>query len=282
MTDRPPPPPGLPRFLIIGAMKAGTTTLYGDLQKQGGAALPPEKEPEDLLHAAVLSEAGTEAYRRKFAGLAGLPGEASTAYAKRPDHAAAGHARALLGPDLKLIYLLRDPIERMISHYKHEVGMGRETRDLNTALRQQSAYRNYSRYSWQLAPWQAHYGSSQILILHFEDYVADRQAGLQTVCDFLGLGPVAHAPSGVSNASGGKAVARRGSLAHRFSRSRFYQYRLKPYLGTALRDRLKGAVSEKVSLPETRLDPALRAELETFFAGDPLAARALRRRRAPA
>ena len=268
----------LPNFLIIGAMKAGTTTLYDDLQGQQGVAFPPEKEPEDLAHDRILTEAGLADYKRKFAGLtAELIGEGSTAYTKRPDSSAAETALSVLGPDLKLIYLLRDPIGRMISHYKHEYGLGRETRDLNTALRETSAYRDYSRYSWQLEPWQALFGNDNILILHFEDYMADRKAGLQKACDFLGAGPVEKSPSGARNVSDGKAVTRRGSFAHRFSKSRFYQYQIKPLLGNALRDRLKKLVSRKVVLQPMQLEPALRSELEAFFATDLLASQASRR-----
>lgn len=268
----------LPHFLIIGAMKAGTTTLYDDLLKQPGVAMPPEKEPEDLVNDHVLTDAGTRTYARRFTGLSGLLGEASTAYTKRPDFTGTPQrAHTLLGPELKLIYLLRDPVARMVSQYKHEYGMERETRPLNEALREEASYRDYSRYSWQLEPWLAQFGETNVLVLHFEEYVAKRREGLQQVCDFLGAGQVQSDPSGHRNASDGKAVTRRGSMAHRFAQSRLYQYGLKPMLGNAARDRLKGIVSRKVALPETKLDPELRAELETFFAKDTLAAEAMRR-----
>lgn len=57
----------LPGFLIIGAMKAGTTTLYEDLLAVTGVYLPPEKEPNDLIHSDVETPAGRAVFTKGFA-----------------------------------------------------------------------------------------------------------------------------------------------------------------------------------------------------------------------
>ena len=267
----------LPQFLIIGAMKAGTTTLYDDLNRHPDIFMPPEKEPEDLIYDRVLTDEGLATYKRKFSAEFKLLGEASTAYTKWPDYEAASRARSVLGPDIKIIYIVRNPIERMISHYKHEFGMGREKRTLSQALSQDDKYRNYSRYSWQLEKWKEHFPKERIMTIYFEEYTRGRQCGLDKVCEFLDVDSIEVVPNVVRNASDGKLIAKRGSLAHRFATSSVYQYKIKPYLGNTIRDRLKKLTSDVAELPETILNPDVQERMENFFYDDPLALEALRR-----
>ena len=90
----------LPKFLIIGAMKAGTTTLYEDLLQIPALWLPPQKEPEDLIHPEVETAQGLRVYEQKFARCpsGAIAGDASTAYAKRPTYEGVA-ARAVEAPD---------------------------------------------------------------------------------------------------------------------------------------------------------------------------------------
>src|SRR5262245_34426917 len=76
-----------PDFLIVGAMKAGTTSLHRDLNLHPQIFLPEEKEPEGLCHDRVLSARGRRRYARLFRpSRAGqMRGEASTAYTKLPE-----------------------------------------------------------------------------------------------------------------------------------------------------------------------------------------------------
>lgn len=255
----------LPGFLIIGAMKAGTTTLYEDLRGVPGLYLPPEKEPDDLAYAAIETPEGLAAYALKFkaAPAGALIGEASTSYAKRPTYdGVAARAKTLLGPDLKIIYFTRDPVKRIVSQYHHLWGLGLETRPLNEAVLNDPTYVDYSRYDWQLEPWHAAFPEAQIFVAKFEDYLADKATMLDAICAFLGTdGRVTQVDNTHRNASAGKLVTREGSIWRRVSSSRFYQYKVKPLLPTGLRDTLKGLVLSKAATMDETLTADTRAVL---------------------
>ncbi|NVK56129.1 MAG: sulfotransferase domain-containing protein [Alteromonadaceae bacterium] len=266
----------LPSFLIIGAMKAGTTTLYEDLLGIEGIWLPPQKEPDDLAHAEVETPAGLDVYRRKYAGCpaGALSGDASTAYAKLPTYPGVPRrALQVLGPDIKIIYMTRDPVKRIVSQYHHLWGLGIESRPMNRALLEDAQYVAYSRYSWQLAPWVEVFGRSNVMVVRFEDYLADRPAELARIAAFLGREAGGFRPDETHrNKSDGKRAARQGSLMQRFGRSRFYLFGIKPLIPTGLRDKVKALVLPKTRKMEEKLSEETRAALEARLAEDPLAA----------
>lgn len=180
-----------PGFLIVGAMKAGTTTLYHDLGAHPDVCLPERKEPEILTR---LEDPGAilAAYARYFrtAREGQLLGEASTAYTKRPDQeGVAERARTLLGPAVKILQLRRDPVDRAVSHYRHDLQFGTVEGDFADAVRTIPRYTEYGRYDWQIAPWIAAFGSRNVLTLELEQYASDRRSGLDQVFQFLGLDP---------------------------------------------------------------------------------------------
>lgn len=179
----------LPNFLIIGAMKSGTTTLYRDLYAFPEIFLPEEKEPENLASDRVYEPAGLKDYARLFAaaGDDAIKGEASTAYTKHPIvKDCARRAKDLLGKELRLVYLVRDPIQRTISHLKHDLVEGAITEDFASALRAHERFITYSDYPRQLAVWLEHFPLSQIRVVKFEDYLANREAEVAAIAQFLG------------------------------------------------------------------------------------------------
>lgn len=255
----------LPSFLIVGAMKAGTTTLYEDLLHVPGLYLPPEKEPDDLADPDVETPTGRARYEAKFAACppGAMAGEASTAYAKRPTfEGVALRAREILGDELKVIYLTRDPVRRIISQYHHLWGLSLEHRPLNRAVLEDETYVAYSRYDWQLEPWRAVYPADQILVLSFEEYVADRMNSLRRVCAFLGVAAPEVVDETHRNASDGKRVVLHNSAWARIGHSDFYMYQIKPLLPTGLRDLIKTLVLPRARPMSEELAPATRAELE--------------------
>jgi hypothetical protein len=94
-------------------------------------------------------------------------------------------------PDVKLIYAVRDPVDRMVSHYLHVRGLGRERRSLSDVLRSprltSSAYLLRSCYWLQLQEYLAWFEASQILIVPFEQLVRERRKTLSRVFRFLGV-----------------------------------------------------------------------------------------------
>ncbi|WP_396593044.1 sulfotransferase family protein [Brevundimonas sp. R86498] len=240
MTERVP----LPDFLIVGAMKAGTTTLYRDLSLHPDIHMPAEKEPETL----VGFDGDLARIRRDYASLfrfapaGSVRGEASTAYTKRPLYeGVAARAREVCGPALRIIYLRRDPVKRIVSHYKHAVGLGQTDLPFDAAVRTDPLYVSISRYDWQISPWIEAFGEDAVLQLEFETYVRDRQGVTKRACAHLGVDPE-RLPSvdadAAFNASDYKPVARAG-LARAIVESRLYQRLAKPLLPEALRERAR-------------------------------------------
>ena len=259
-----------PDFLIIGAMKAGTTTLYRDLEHHPQLFLPPEKEPDTLVRFGDDMAAIEADYASLFGGALGgqLRGEASTSYTKRPDHeGVAERAFRLCGEGLKLIFLARDPVNRAVSHYRHDFGLGYVEEPLSEALRAYPHYAAYSAYEWQLASWRERFGPDRLLLLDFEDYVENRSATLERVCSFLEIDPARLADpkeDRAFNSSEGKPVAK--GLVLTFVTSRFYQRRLKPLVPWGLRDWFMHRFLPKAGTVREKIDPQTETDLRQRIA----------------
>lgn len=190
MTEMP-----LPTFLVIGAMKAGTTSLYEYLRAHPSVFMPSEKEPEFFSEPERWSK-GLAWYSSLFAPGSRHPvrGEASTGYTRHPRFPETPARIASTLPDAKLVYLVRDPIERMVSHYRHSVLLGREKRSVDDALLGGGGYLDTSRYGLQLHRYLEHFPTSQILVVFSEDLRERRLPTLQRIITFLAADPSAIVP----------------------------------------------------------------------------------------
>jgi hypothetical protein len=94
-------------------------------------------------------------------------------------------------PGARLIYVVRDPVERLVSHYKHLYAEGNETRPISVALADFSerSYINDSRYYRNLAPFLDVFPRERVLILSADDLKHERQATLRRVFEFVGVDP---------------------------------------------------------------------------------------------
>ena len=240
----------LPDFLIIGAMKAGTTSLYRDMLVNSAVFMPTEKEPADLLTDGVRTPAGRRAYARHFerAKPDQICGEASTGYTKLPDlPGVPERAMRVLGDRLKVIYVVREPVSRIISQHHHERISGKIACGIDEAVRRYSRFVDYSRYAMQITPWLETLGPQQALIVHFETYVKDRLETVATVSRFLGIEPncdpiradVAY------NRSEGKPVPK-GPLA-RVRTNPLYRSLVRPMLSASAREKLRTILLPKSS-----------------------------------
>tara|TARA_B100002052_G_scaffold89187_1_gene82051 strand:- start:846 stop:1736 length:891 start_codon:yes stop_codon:yes gene_type:complete len=236
----------LPSFLIVGAMKAGTTTLFGDLASHPEVSPPDNKEPGDLNDDEVLTPQGRARYERHFrrcsAGKSTF--EASTYYTMLPQHQGSPRrAHSVLGSDLKVIYIVREPIARAISHHHHGMDSGFWEPDINKVILEDNRLIDYSRYFQQIEPWLETFGREQVMVLHFESYIANRVAMVEAVQDFLGLkrrGDLV-AKESVANRSQGKLLD--NSLSRRLSSNPLYRNIVRPFLPTNLKHRAKQLVT---------------------------------------
>ena len=131
----------LPDFLIIGAQKAGTSSLFSYLA-QHPKIMPSSKKEVHYFDGGLQEAVDTYAlgenwyrshfpYRTRLAQEEALTFEASPQYLYSP---LVPQRIASRLPDAKLLAVLRNPVERAISHYYHEVRMGRENRPIEMAL----------------------------------------------------------------------------------------------------------------------------------------------------
>lgn len=255
-----------PDFLIVGAMKAGTTTLYRDLCLHPDIYMPPEKEPETLVKLGSSAERMTRDYASlfRFAPAGAVLGEASTAYTKRPMYeGVAERAKQVCGPDLRIVYLRRDPVKRIISHYKHAFGSGETNLSFEEAVKADPLYVAISRYDWQIQPWLDTFGPAAVLQIAFEDYVKDRHGIARLVCGHIGadlerLPPVDE--EAAFNVSDNKPIAH-SRLTQAVVASRLYQRVAKPLIPASLRDHARSTLLPKAPPVEVRLSPSLTAWL---------------------
>ena len=263
----------VPDFLVIGAMKAGTTTLYRDLERHPDVFLPQEKEPETLVRFGDDAAAIARDYRSLFRGARPdqVRGEASTAYTKRPDaEGVAQRALDICGPGLRIVYLMRDPVRRLVSHYRHEYGLGETDLAFADALVRHDRYFDYGRYAWQIEPWLAAFPRENFLFLDFEAYVADRPAALDLVCRHVGIDPVRMPEpeeARAFNKSEGKPVAR--GLAGRLVGSPLYQRGLKRVVPRMLREKAMNTLLPRARDATADLSSETENELRARFADEP-------------
>lgn len=178
----------LPNFLVIGAMKGGTTALYKLLCTRPDVYMPAVKEP-DFFAIDRVWQHGVNWYADMFrdAGQAVALGEASTSYSKCTEFPGVAARIAKVLPHVRLIYVLRHPIERAISMYHHNVLMRRESDPIDQALLHRAMYLDASRYAMQIKQYLDLFERSQLLVVKSEDLRSAPQQTLERVADFLGL-----------------------------------------------------------------------------------------------
>ena len=250
-----PPKEPLADFLVIGAMKSATTTLYQDLSLNPRIYLAV-KELGLLKSPAVVSESGRKAYAAHFAAAkAGqVCGDISTEYSKSPDYPdTAVHARQVLGENAKIIYMVREPVARLLSHHQHMMnarGAEQMGEDINAEIDKRAELINYSRYAMQLAPWMENFGRKNIHVIVFEQYVRNRTQVANAVCDFLGVPRVDLQIDG-EGANRGESRRVANKLWAAIITSRFYRSGLRGMLPTSVRQMfaktlLKPAVQRRI------------------------------------
>lgn len=256
----------LPDFLIIGAMKCGTTTLQAQLAAQPGIFMTEPKEPNFFSDDAIYARS-LDWYERLFVNAASgdLKGEASTHYTKLPIYPDSLPRLAAVLERPKLIYLIRNPIVRAVSHYIHEWTQGIMPGDIEAAFDLHPELVDYGRYGMQITPYAETFGVENIFLSSLEVMNRDPQDLLDRVGAFLGYpGPLTWQ----------EEQAHMNVSAERFRRLPLQGLILDNPVATvlrrtlvpkALRDRIRKSRQMTVR-PE--LTPTLTRKLETIFAED--------------
>lgn len=179
-----------PDFIIIGAMKSATSTLHEQLALQPDFYMSTPKEPFYFSDDEVFSM-GRDWYLNLFSNAEPnqLCGESSTHYTKLPDYPDTIKRMKSELPKLKLIYVLRHPVERLISHYIHQWSQNIFRCDINEAIDRHDELVNYSRYAYQIQPYIEAYGRENILFIFNEALRVRPQVELERVAMFLDIAP---------------------------------------------------------------------------------------------
>lgn len=184
--------PNKPNLFIIGAMKSGTTSLHNYLDLHSRIAMSREKEPGYFLKDTHSSEEESE-YLRLFANkqIYAYCGESSTHYTKLPIHQGVAKRIRAFNPSAKLIYIMRNPLERTISHYWHavrDIDHGGEPRPILRAIAECPEYLAFSHYAMQLRPYLDLFARDALYTLTFEKLIQDPDAEVNKIFAWLGLG----------------------------------------------------------------------------------------------
>lgn len=187
----------LPTFFIVGAAKAGTTSLYHCLDQHPQIQVSPVKEPHFFAPAenGIPSPPGRieslEEYEQLFDPSFEARGEASQSYTNFPRRNRIPERIEELVPDARFLYLVRDPIARTVSHYRHWVATGKECRPLRDVLKDPYYPYSYltchSLYARQLELYLRRFPEEQIMVIDQADLLADPQSTLRKVFAFLAV-----------------------------------------------------------------------------------------------
>lgn len=176
-------------FMMIGAQKSGTTGLAAQLAAHPEICFSRIKEPAFFNEVEAWRERLDE-YEQLFEPRPGqLLGEASTMYTFLPEWPETPSRLFEYNPDLKLIYIMRQPVERIVSQYAHNYVRGLVKDEPEMAVTTDPTYINRSRYGVQIRPYLELFGPENMLLLIFEEYIADPDGTLAQVARFLDLDP---------------------------------------------------------------------------------------------
>jgi hypothetical protein len=234
----------LPNFFIIGAAKAGTTSLHNYLAGHPDIAMAPWKELTFFQDPAYME--WLPLYRQQFPTDSAIRGESSTHYTRTPALPGVAGRMASLVPDARLVYLVRDPVERAIASYREERFHVNDRRTIAAAFSDLAdpfnPYVAASRYADQLSEYLKHFPREQILVLEMTALRDDREATLRRVLDFLGVDAEAELETSVEhNRAEGKLEYNRFGHWLRYSR-----------VANAMRRSLPAATRQSLVAPARR------------------------------
>jgi hypothetical protein len=278
----------MPNFLILGAAKAGTTSLYHYLQQHPNIYMSPLKEPKFFaLEGQSLDFRGPSQlinqtsvttladYQALFAsvGQESAIGEASPVYLYYPE-TAGRIARSL--PQVKLIAILRDPVDRAFSSYSHLVREGFEPLEFGAALAAETEriqdrwaplwyYQAKGFYYEQLKRYTDLFPTEQIKIYLFEDLCCDPLAVVQDIYTFVGVDPTFVPDMAKRNVSG---VPKNRTLQTLLTRDNPVKTVAKTLMPKRFRRSLSQNLQARNLGSKLELDPQIEQRLRDLYAQD--------------
>lgn len=258
----------LPNTILVGAAKAGTTSLCRDLEKHPDIYMYPTKETHFF---SFNYEMGIDHYRSLF-----RPAGQKIVMEASPEYSVRGKTRVTVErmlrhiPDVRVIYMTRSPLKRLESEYVQELANGRKPLSFEQAvfdwnLLDGSLYeKNYRIFAEAFSPENVH-------VIFFEDYLSDKAATLSALLKFLGVAedPMVYADRKPANTRNEQIVD--PPLVKRLRGIRSFE-RLKPLVPDSVKLMLKRRISQEVKADIVwhdsllkRVMPKIRDDAEVFL-----------------
>jgi hypothetical protein len=265
----------LPNLIIIGAAKAGTTALHQYLTEHPDVFMSNQKELQYFQRDEWRD--CLPWYEQQFPVDAPIRGEASPIYTLYPAHNGVPERMRELVPDAKLIYLVRDPIERFVAHYVELFSLRIERRSFTEVAADTDPSNRVlagSMYALQLEQYLACFTPSQMLVVDQCDLLGRRREALQRIFRFIGV-----RPDFWSDSFDGTHNTRKTIRYNEFGRWLFKRglYPTARAAAVRLPDPLRRAARRSLGPPIARpqLTPDIRAQLGAVLAADAHRFRAL-------
>ena len=174
---------GLPDFLIIGAQRSGTTWLYNVLGVHPEIAMAKDRKEVHFFDR--YYHRGLEWYKRRFPDNPNMKaGEATPAYLYNPK---CPKRISETLPDVKLICILRNPVERALSAYRYLVQEKNYKNTFEVSLKEHPEIVSYGYYGAQLEKYYSYFASRNIMVCIFEEAFADTARLLKNIYRFLSV-----------------------------------------------------------------------------------------------
>lgn len=266
----------LPNLLLIGAAKCGTTSLHAYLDSHPEIAMAGLKELRFFQDPDCAD--WLPWYRAQFNPTAKVAGESSTMYTRSPALPGVAERMAALIPDARLIYMVRDPVERAVASYLEERFQLLDPRPLDEAFADlddpYNPYVSASRYAEQLRLFLEHFPRDQVMVVPLSDLQTEPATTLARIFGFVGVDD-AHEVDTTRRFNEGAAKYEYAGVARQLRHSAVGRVvrRLPPRSRAALQGAARRLLSRPLERPE--LSPVLRHRLEEALAPDASELRAL-------
>lgn len=255
--------------VIIGAQKCGTTTLFHELARHPQIAASKDKEPQFFAMDDLWAR-GAEWYEAMWDWQPDqhrIAMEASPRYSQRHRYPHTAERMRSYGGQFRFVYLVRNPVDRIESAYRHALGVGWPLADtpLDAPGPVDPRLLDPCRYAEQLDAYVDAFGRDAILVRPFDALVRDRAGLVAAIVEHWGLDPAATPPvtSDIHNSGASRATSRRVNSARR---RRWLRPVARAVVPKAVRSRAKTAVASREEPPS--LPPDKRAAVLSELAPD--------------
>ncbi len=279
----------LPNFVVIGAPKSGTTSLYFYLQQHPEIYLPKKKELHYFSYSKLIKQANGPGDSNTISGLCSSKDEYEAHFLNvknehaicdvSPSYLAAGvHAQIKheLG-NVRIVVMLRNPIEKAFSQYMHLIRDQRETLSFYDALLAEEDrraagwsdmwhYAHSSLYSERLDDFFSCFGRDNVHVIVFDDFANDANNEMHRLFNFLGIdSSVSINADEVHNRSGVSKVKWLSILLSRESLIKKYVRQIVP---TGIRQKMRKKIFEMNTKQKPSIDDQSKAYLTDYFSNE--------------